>query len=461
MPVKRFDIIIIGSGPAGTSAAEAAHETGVASIAVVESAERLGGECPNWGCMPTKSLLSSVENLLAAEHGREFGVRIPKVGVDFGSMMRRERNIVDSITGGGRIEQYLKGLGVELIRGPARFIGRDEIEVRGLRYSARRFVIATGSETVVPPVEGLKESGYLTVINALQLARPPRSLVIIGGGPVGIEFAQIFAPLGTEVTVVEYADHILSHEDEEIADVVAASFKKQGIALLASTAVVSVKKNGGQREVRVKPVKGRRVRKLLAEQVMVATGKKPSLAQLDLDKAGIQLDERGRLVLNEFLQTTNPAVYAAGDAAGRMMYTAVAHREGFAAAKNALLGNKLQVDLSILPRGTFCHPEVGSVGLTEKEARAAGYDVAVGRSPYKALSRPLAAGDMQGLVKIVADRKTGKIIGGHIVGGAAAELVHEIALAMYAGLTYGELANMIHAFPTFAEGVAAAAADVH
>ncbi len=460
MPVKRFDIIIIGSGPAGTSAAEAARESGAASIAVVESAQRLGGECPNWGCMPTKSLLSSVENLIAAERGKEFGVRIPKVGVDFGSMMRREHNIVDSITGGGRVEKYLDSLGVELIRGSARFTGRDEIEVRGRRYAAKRFVVATGSTVFVPPVEGLKEAGYLTVVDALKFTKTPKSMVIIGGGPVGVEFAQIMAPVGVDVTVVEYSDHILPHEDDEIAAVVADSFKKQGIKLLVSTSVVSVKKSGGLREVRVKPVKGKRVRKILAQEVMVTTGKRPALADLDLEKAGVQIDPRGRLVLNDFLQTTNPAIYAAGDAAGRMMYTAVAHREGFAAAKNALLGHKLKVDLGILPRGTFCHPEVGSVGMTEKEARAAGRDVAVGRSPYKALSRPLAVGDMAGLVKIVADRQTGEILGGHIVGEAAAELIHEIALAMYAGLTYGDLANMIHAFPTFAEGIAAAAADV-
>jgi len=241
---------------------------------------------------------------------------------------------------------------------------------------------------------------------------------------------------------------------------VADSFRQQGIGLFAGHRVVSVSREGGQKKLELEPVAGGRKRTFTAQTILAATGKRPALQNLGLDKAGVRLDERGRPILNEYLQTTNPDIYAAGDAAGRMFYTTVAHREGAAAGTNAVKGNSVKVDLAVMPRGTFCHPEVGSVGLTEKEARAAGFDVAVGRAPYAALSRSLAGGETQGLIKIVADRKTGNILGGHIVGQSATELVHEIALAMYAGLTWQELANMIHAFPTYAEGIAAAAADV-
>jgi len=456
----RFDIVIIGSGPAGMAAAEAARAAGARSIAVVESAKRLGGECPNWGCVPTKSLLSSVEALMTARRGKEYGLRVPKAGVDFGSLMRREWRIVDTLTGSSRIEKMIVGLGAELVVGHARFVSPDEIEVGGKRYSAKVFVIAAGSEPNEPSIEGLKEAGYLSVADALSLPRAPKSLAVIGGGPVGTEFAQIFAPLGTKVTVIEAADHILPREDEEIAAVVADSFHKQKIGLFTGHRVLSVIKDGGHKKLTLVPVAGGQQRSFSVESIFVSVGKRPALHNLGLEKAGIEVDEGGRLVLNDYLQTTNPKVYAAGDAAGRMMYTSVAHREGAASAANAIKGNSVKVDLSIMPRGTFCHPEVGSVGLTEKEARAKGFDVGVGRAPYAQLSKSLSAGEKQGLIKIVADKKTGAILGGHIAGQSASELVHEIALAMYAGLTYNDLANMIHAFPTFAEGIGIAAGDV-
>jgi len=457
---KLLSVIIIGSGPAGIAAAEAARRSGAGSVTVVEAAERLGGECPNWGCLPTKSLLSSVEELMRARRSKEFGIEIPKAGFDFGSLMRREMKIVDMVTGGGRVEKLLRELDAKLLRGRARFVSPSEIEVAGRRYSADRFIIAAGSVPSVPPVEGLKEVGFLTVTDILSLKRPPKSLAIVGGGPIGVEFAQIFAPLGVKIVIVEAAEHILAREDREIAAAVAGSFRKQKVALLTGHKFIAAAKVGRLKQLTLAPIEGGRKKKISVEAIFIAVGKRPALDDLGLEQAGIGLDDRKRLTLNDYLQTTNPAVYAAGDSAGRMMYTSVAHREGAAAAVNAVKGNSVKVDLAVMPRGTFCHPEVGSVGLTEAEARAKGAAVGVGRSSYAALSKSLAYGEKEGLIKIVADTKTGAILGGHVVGQSAAELVHEIALAMYARLTYHELANMIHAFPTFAEGVGAAAGDV-
>jgi len=455
----KFEIIIIGSGPAGVAAAEAAHAAGARSIAVVESAPRLGGECPNWGCIPTKSLLSSIEGIVAAKHQGRYTVDLPKAGVDFGSLLKRERRIVDLVTGGGRIEKVLNELGVELIRGRAKFTGPDEIEVAGKRYAAARFIIAAGGVQVIPMIPGLRETGYLTVEDILGLAKTPRSLVIIGGGPIGCEFAQIFAPLGAAVTIIEYADHILPREDAEIAAVVEQSFRDQKIDLLTSTKIEAVDRERDSVVLTVRLRDGG-TRQVKAEKIFLAAGRKPDLSGLGLETAGVGINEDGRVLFNDFFQTDNPAIYIAGDAAGRMMYTSVAHREGSAAGHNAVKGNEISVNLSVLPRGTYCHPEVGSVGLTEKEARDQGFEVGVGRAPYAMLSRSLTSGEMEGLVKIVADLKTGLILGGHIVGQSASELVHELALAMYTGLTYQDLANMIHAFPTFAEGIGAAANDV-
>ncbi|MDD5252092.1 MAG: NAD(P)/FAD-dependent oxidoreductase [Patescibacteria group bacterium] len=459
MSDERFQVLIIGSGPAGFAAAEAAYAAGARSIAVAEASGTLGGECPNWGCLPTKSLLSSVEALIKARQDGEVGLLCPKPGVDFGSLMRRERDIVKSVTGGQRLEKELAGMGVRLLPGHAKFVAPDAVEIAGVRYEADHFVIASGSVNVVPPIPGLVEAGYLDVPGILKLEKSPRSLAIIGGGPVGVEFAQIFAPLGTAVTIIEAASHILPREDEEIASVIENSFRDQGATVLTSAKVLSVYREGEERVVEVSDASGE-VINLRVEHILLAAGKRPLLDQLNLDAAGVALDDRGHLVLNEYLQTTNSRVYAAGDAAGRMMYTSVAHREGQAAAMNAVKGNSVIVNLSVMPRGTYCHPEVGSVGLTEAEARAAHFDVAVGRAPYAALSKSLTSGDQQGLIKIVADKGTGEILGGHIVGQSAAELVHEIALAMYAGLTVSDLANMIHAFPTYAEGIALAASNV-
>ncbi|MFA6604080.1 MAG: NAD(P)/FAD-dependent oxidoreductase [Patescibacteria group bacterium] len=459
MPTSKFEIIIIGSGPAGIAAAEAAHAAGARSIALVESAPRLGGECPNWGCIPTKSLLSSIEGIVAAKHQGRPASELPKIGVDFGSLLKRERRVVDMITGGGRIERVLDSLGAELLRGHAAFVGPNEIEVSGKRYAAEKFVVAVGGISTVPRIPGLIETGYLTVRDILALGKTPRSLAIIGGGPVGCEFAQIFAPLGVAVTIIEFADHILPREDAEIAAIVEQSFRDQKIGLLTSAKIESV---GQERDAVVLAVRLRdgSARQVRAEKIFLAAGKKPDLSGLGLETVGVQRDVEDRIKFNDFFQTENPAIYIAGDAAGRLMYTSVAHREGSAAGHNAIKGNVVRVDLSVLPRGTYCHPEVGSVGLTEKEARDQGYDVGVGRAPYSMLSRSLTSGETEGLVKIVADKKTGLILGGHIVGQSASELVHEIALAMYTGLTYQDFSNMIHAFPTFAEGIGVAAGNV-
>lgn len=458
--MAKFELIVIGTGSAGVSALEAAVGAGAKSVAVVEVAERLGGECPNRGCVPTKALLRSVGVLALARRAVEFGLEMPSPAADWPRIMERKRHIVDQLTGGGRIEGILEQLGVTLIRGRAVFTGPDEIEVGGERYTADHFIVAAGSEPAVPPIEGLKDAGFMTSDDLVELERPPASVVIIGGGPIGVESAQILRPLGVETTIVEFGPHLLGREDQEIAAVVEASFKKQGITLKTAYKMVSVMKDEGRLLATIVPAKGGAEEVLSVEAVLVAAGKRPALGGLALDKAGVELDKKGAPVLDEYLRSSNPAVYFAGDAAGQLLFTHVAHEQGVIAATNAVKGNTRKSDLSVVPRGTFCTPEVGSVGLTEKEARDKDFDVGVGKVPYSYFGKALVTGELEGLIKIVVDKKTGLVLGGHIAGESAAELVHELALAMAAGIRYQVIAEMIHAYPTFSEGIGAAASLV-
>ncbi len=470
-----YDLVIIGSGPAGLSAAQAAHDAGAKSVALLEAAKRLGGECPNWGCVPSKSFLRSSGVLGLARRAKEFGLNIPRVGFDFTAVMRRKNKIVDRLTGAGRIETVLKSLEVELIRGRATFVNKDEVEVvptvaaRGAkspvvparRLQAKAFVVAVGTEPFIPPVDGLTETGYLTSDDVMTLKRPPKSLVVVGGGPIACEVAEFLFAFGTKITIVEFAPHILPREDEETAATVAESFRYRGIKLLTASRVAAVVKRGGQVAATVVPAIGGEPKVVKADAVLVASGKRPALRQLALEKAGVELDKRGAPVLDEYLRSTNPNVYFAGDAAGQMMFTNVAHEMGEVAAENAVGGEPRRPNLSVVPRGTFCVPEVGSVGLTEKEAREAGFEVGIGRAPYAVCGKSLTAGEPDGVVKIVVDKKTGLVLGGHVCGQEAAEIVHELALAIYAKAPYQSLAEMVHAYPTYAECIRAAAGAVN
>ncbi|MDP3985501.1 MAG: NAD(P)/FAD-dependent oxidoreductase, partial [bacterium] len=358
-----FDIIVIGSGSAGISAVEAAIDAGAEKVAVVEGVSRLGGECPNWACVPTKALLRSVEVLSVVRRVEDFGIKVSRPSFQFGKIMARKTRIVDALTKPPRLEGILKKLNVTVIKGWATFLNPLEIEVRGKRYRAQKFIIATGSEHVLPPVEGLKEISYLTSDDLMGIPRVPSSLLIVGGGPVGAECAQIFAPLGTKVTIVEFSPHLLSREEPEVAEVVERSLTRQGVAIFSSKKVLSVRMRRKQIAVTVASVNDEtKQQEIIASHILVAAGKRPRVNRLGLEAIGVNMDKRGAPIVNEYLQTNIPSVYVAGDAAGHMLFTHVAHYEGEVAGKNAVVGNKQKIDLSVVPRGTFTTPEVGSVG---------------------------------------------------------------------------------------------------
>ncbi len=464
MSEREFNLIIIGSGSAGSSAAEAAKTFGMKRVAIVEGRDRLGGECPNRGCVPSKALLRATEILEFARRADEYGLVIPKVDFDFVSIMQRKRDIVDKLTAPPRLEDYFKNLGIEVLRGWAKFIDPHTIEIRGARYQAEKCIIATGSETFIPPIPGLVAAPYIASDDFMELTERPNSIAIVGGGPIGVESAQFLAALGTEVTVVEFMPQILPREDEEIAAVLVESLTKRGIKILTNTKVEKVKKRGAEIVVTVAAADSSRATKLRTQNselrtqtLMLATGKRPTVGILGLEKLGMQLDTRGGPVTNEFLQTSIPHIYLAGDVSGHLLFTHTSHYEGEIAARNAATGNTVPIDLRVVPRGTFTRPEVGSVGLTEREARTKGYEVGIGKVPYRALGKALVARELEGLVKIVVDKKTKQVLGGHVIGEVAAEIVHEVALAMAANIPYTVMADMIHAYPTYAESIGAAA----
>ncbi len=401
--MKTFDVLIIGAGSAGISAAEAAKESGAASVAIVESAKRLGGECPNWGCVPTKVLLRTGEVADLLSKAETFGVQTGRMRVDFSSVMHRKTRIVNALTGKGRLKTYLKRIGVTQVRGEAVFLGAHEVCVNRETYRAGKIIVAIGAEPVAPPIEGLKEAGFWTSDDIVSLKKAPTSLCIIGGGPIGVEMAQIFQTFGTRVTIVESASQLLPREESDVADLVKKSFKKQGIKLLLSHQVRSVAKNARGYEVRVATGKKKEV-VVRAAALLVATGKHPPFSRLQIKKAGVRADEHGYPILNPYLQSSNPDVYFAGDATGQMMFTHVAHEHGTVAGTNAVRGQKRISDLRVVPRGTFCRPEIGSVGLTTVEAKQKGLRIRVGKVPFVGMGKALVSGEQEGFVKILVDQ---------------------------------------------------------
>lgn len=448
-----YDLLVIGSGSAGFSAAEAARGTG-RKIGIVEAAE-LGGECPNWACVPTKVLLRSAKALKASQELGQYGVSMsgtPKL--DFKKVMARRAKIVGGL-GGKRMEKVASKLGLDVIRGHATFIDKNTVHVAGKEITAARFVIATGTKTRVPNIPGLDEVRWLSFKDAVMLESAPDSMIVIGGGPVGCELATFYASVGTKVTLLQAAPKVLHREEPEVSDIAREGLESLGVEVLTDVEVVRVHEEG-KKQVTVRV--GRKLETFSASEILLATGKTANTGGLGCKAAGVNLDQYGTVKVNKELRTTTPHIWAAGDVSGGMQFTHTAHYEGNIAGHNAFSKKALKVDTRVVPRVTFVIPEVGSVGDTEAQAKEKVGAVLVGLFDMKALGRGYVDGHREGLVKIIADKKTHRVLGGHVIGHHAGEIVHEIALAMYSKLKIDDLASMIHAYPTYSEAVTAAAA---
>ena len=474
-----FDLVVVGGGPGGYPAAIRAAQLGL-KTALVEK-ERPGGVCLNWGCIPTKAMLRSAEVLETARHGAEYGVLADNVRLDYAAVLARKDRVVKSLTDG--VAGLLAASGVTVTIGHARLTGPRTVEVVGVgdaplgpggpRYNAppapdgapaatlegRNLLLATGSTPAVLPIPGIDLPGVVTSDGAFLLEEVPRRIVIIGASAVGAEWATMFQAFGSEVTMVELLDRLLPAEDEDIGKALARSFARRGIKVETGRTVTGIAPAGDQAPplvVTVADPDGGNPREVEADVVLVGVGRRPNTAELGLERAGVATDLRGWVEVDDRLRTGVPGVHAVGDVTGRVLLAHVASHQGLVAA-GVMAGHDERMDYRAVPAATFTHPEVASVGLTEAAAREAGHDVAVGRFPFSALGRAQTFGGVEGLVKVVAERDDGHVLGVHVIGPGASDLIPEGVLAMQLEATLADIAATIHAHPTLGEGTMEAA----
>jgi dihydrolipoamide dehydrogenase len=453
-----FDVIIVGGGPAGYVCAIRAAQLGLAT-AVVER-DKLGGVCVNIGCIPTKALLHSayVANLLAHD-AKELGIDVGSVKTDYGVAMRRSRKVSEQNSKG--VDFLMKKHKVTVLKGTG-VLGRNRtVRIGKDEYQARKaMIIATGSRVKGIPQIGL-EIDKTTVISsdeALFLEKPPASLVIVGAGAVGCEFADIFNAFGTKVTLIEALPRILPFEDAESSDALSKSYKKRGITVVAGVKVM--KANVQKDKVSLEIESNGKTETVEAEKVLMAAGRAVNTEGLGLQEAGVQLDERGFVKVNlATLETTAQGVYAIGDVAGPPMLAHKGSREGVVVAERIAGHHPQAIKYDNVPSVTYCHPEVASIGLTEDQAKERKIDYQVGRFPFSANGRARSTNETEGFVKIIRDKKYGEILGAHIVGSHASELIHELAVARENEYTVEEVDLAIHAHPTLSEAIAEATLD--
>ncbi|PWB46074.1 MAG: pyridine nucleotide-disulfide oxidoreductase [Candidatus Methylomirabilota bacterium] len=445
-----FDLAVIGGGTAGLVTSAGAASLG-AKVALIER-DRLGGECLHTGCVPSKALIRSAKVLHLMRRAADFGLNPPEVSFDFVKVMDRMRQVQAQVGKHDSPERF-KGLGVTLFSDQASFLSPTELKVGGEPIAAKKVVIATGSRTAVPPIEGLAEVGFLDHVGALTLSHLPRSVVILGAGPIGIEFAQLFARFGVRVTVLEVVGQILPREDQEVAQALEAILRAEGIDIHTCTKAFRVEQSGTEKLVHGECT-GASVT-FRAEEIFLATGRRPNVEELNLEAAGVSYNSKG-IMVDETLRTRARNIWACGDITGKLLFTHVAEYQARLVVRNALFPFKSRADYSAVPWCTFTDPEVARVGLTEAEAREQFGNVKVYRYRFGDLDRALCDGEAMGLTKLVCTPK-GKIVGAHILGPQAGDLIQEVILAMRKGLPVGALAQTIHAYPTLVEGVRRAA----
>ena len=443
-----YDLTVIGSGPGGYVAAIHAARMG-ASVAILEQKDtEWGGTCLNWGCIPTKALIQGAEVFQAVRRAAEFGVRAPEPEVDWPAMQGRKDRVVEGMRKG--VQGLLQAKGVEMITARGKLAGGTRVNADGRELEARSVLLAPGSAVALPPVPGA-ELG-LTSDTILGLDHVPESLIVIGGGVVGMEFAGVFSLLGAKVTVIEMLDQLLAPMDPDVAGRFQQLMARRGVAFHLGARVEEIARVDGRARVRLA---GGDVE---AEQVLVATGRRPNTADLGLEQVGIAMN-RAAVAVDQYLRTNAEGIYAIGDATGITMLAHAASYQGEIAVTNALGERRISADYTAIPACIYTDPEIAYVGQSEAQARANGQDVKVGQFPFSALGRAMVLGETSGLVKVVADQD-GYLLGVTIMGPRATDLIAEAALALNVGITAAELSHVVHAHPTLPEALAEAALDV-
>ncbi len=454
-----FDVIVIGSGPGGYVAAIRASQLGL-KTAIIERSE-LGGICLNWGCIPTKALLKSAQVFEYLNHASEYGITVKGAEADFPGVVKRSRDVADGMSKG--IQFLMKKNKIEVIKGTAKVKPGKKVEVKdesgkATVYEGKHIIIATGARSRELPnlkQDGKKVIGYR---EALTLPNKPASMVVVGSGAIGVEFAYFYATMGTKVTIVEFMQNIVPFEDDEVSKQLARSFKKIGIEIMTESSVESVDASGKTCKVNVKTKNGNQT--LEADVVLSAVGIAANIENIGLEDVGIVTD-KGRILVNDFYQTNMPGYYAIGDVLPTQALAHVASAEGIICVEKIAGHNPEPLDYKNIPGCTYCQPEIASVGMTEKAAKDAGYELKVGKFPFSASGKASAAGAKDGFVKVIFDAKYGEMLGVHMIGANVTEMIAEAVVARKLETTGHEIIKSVHPHPTMSEAIMEAAAAAY
>lgn len=453
-----FDLIVIGSGPGGYVAAIRASQLGL-KTAIIEKAE-LGGVCLNWGCIPTKALLKSAQVFEYIKHASDYGITVSDAKHDFGAVVKRSRDVANGMSKG--VQFLMKKNNITVIQGFGKLVskGKVEVDVNGAKetHEAKSIIIATGArERELPtlPIDGKKIIGYH---EAMVLPEQPKSMVVVGSGAIGCEFAYFYNAMGTKVTIVEFMPNILPIEDEEVSKALEKTYKKYGIQIMTSSSVESVDTTGSNCKVNVKTAKGMEV--IECDVVLSAVGIQTNLEGIGLEALGIKTD-KGKVVVNDFYQTNVEGIYAIGDIVPGPALAHVASAEGIICVEKIAGHHPEPLDYGNIPGCTYCWPEVASVGYTEKAAKEAGYEIKVGKFPFSASGKASAAGAKDGFVKVIFDAKYGEFLGAHMIGANVTEMIAEVVVARKLETTGMEIIKSVHPHPTMSEAVMEAAAAAY
>lgn len=452
---KRYDLVVIGGGAAAFSAVIRADRNGAKALMI--DGGTIGGTCVNVGCVPSKRLLAVGDEFFRVANRPFSGLKLEDGwSVDFPSVIRAKDRLVASLRK-GKYEDVLASLkGVDYTRGLAALASPHEVKVDGKRYAGAKFVIATGSSPAVPPIPGLRDVDYLTNVEALSLMEQPEAMIVLGGRALGLEFAQMYQHLGTQVTVLQRSPRIVPEEEPEVSQYLHRYLEEDGVKVHTGVAFLGAEQKKGRKIVAARV--GGKQRRFEADALLVATGRTPNTDALNLPAAGVAVREDKGVKVDAGMRTTAPHIFAAGDAKGKPMLETTAAREGYIAAENALADRGLTMDYRAVPHAVFTNPAVASVGLTDAEAnRSAGVRCACNTVLLEQVPKPVIVDDTRGLVKIVAEAKSHRVLGVHILASLAPEMIHEGVLAVKHGLTLEDLIDTTHVFPTYSEAIKLAA----
>jgi dihydrolipoamide dehydrogenase len=445
MTRTQFDMTIIGGGSGGLTAARIAASLG-ANVLLIDK-ERLGGDCLKYGCVPSKSLIHVAKVVHQAQSAAKIGLKATNVTIDFAKISNYIQEVIERVAEGEKV--YTEGITVKF--GEVSFNSATELTLNGEPFFSRNTLIATGSRPLVPQIEGLEETGYLTNEDVFNLIRLPSSLVIAGGGPIGVELGQAFRRLGTDVTIIEGLDRILPREDPEVSATLTEVLRSEGINIVTNALLINAKRDGNQKVVTVK--QGERLLAFEADEILLTLGRRPNVEGLKLEAARIMYDNKG-IQVNEHLQTSAPNILAIGDVIGGYLFTHIAAYQAGVAVRNALVPiRKKKVDYRVVPWCIFTDPEIARVGLTPDEAEKQHKHIRIVKFPFADIDRAQAGSETTGFIKLVLVGKKEEIVGAHMVGAQAGELLGEIALAMQHHLTINDILNTIHAYPTMSTGI--------